>query len=42
MGDLRGKKTHPNPELQKADLETFFHNFIHAGKLGEALKGLKK
>ena len=31
-----------NPELQKADLETFFHNFIHAGTLDEALKGLKK
>ncbi|EGJ31033.1 hypothetical protein LYNGBM3L_44500 [Moorena producens 3L] len=22
-----------NPELQKADLEKFLHNFIHAGKL---------
>ncbi len=28
-----------NPELQKADLETFFHNFINAGTLGEAIKG---
>ncbi|NEO24615.1 aspartate aminotransferase family protein [Moorena sp. SIO4A5] len=28
-----------NPELQKADLETFFHNLLDYGKLCEAVKG---
>ncbi|NEQ84467.1 MAG: glutamate decarboxylase, partial [Moorea sp. SIO2I5] len=28
-----------NAELQKADLETFFHNLLDAGKLCEAVKG---